>query len=279
MNPTTNSLLNSTNLSLENEDSPKKITKSDIKISSIWVRVSHSRLLKEFTLSITLVSIITVVIGSSGLLIIPLVISILALRVLCNKKIRYEASILHTALGNSTPTLGTEIISDKLSLGPIPLKNKQDHEKLLKVDTTLVLTLLEEFEWQLSSFFSEPLTPEDWTTLNQENPELRQFIIQTEDFNPVSFENIQKSVAEIHDEIEKNGHVYVHCKAGRGRSATAVICYLLKYGKSLHNLQEDLSSVTAAIEYVKTKRPIISINKRQRKAIINYFNIEILKKE
>ena len=44
--------------------------------------------------------------------------------------------------------------------------------------------------------------------------------------------------------------MYVHCKAGRGRSTTLVLCYLVSYGGYT---PED------ALEMVKGKRPQISL--------------------
>lgn len=77
----------------------------------------------------------------------------------------------------------------------------------------------------------------------------------------------------IKKEIHENpGHAFVHCKAGRGRSATVVICYLIKYGTSLHQIPaNELNSVQAAIAYVKARRPDININPRQYQAIVQFW--------
>nr|NGX33514.1 hypothetical protein [Candidatus Anoxychlamydiales bacterium] len=51
-------------------------------------------------------------------------------------------------------------------------------------------------------------------------------------------------------------NIYVHCTAGRSRSAMAVISYLVKYKKM---------DLTQAYRFVKSKRRIVLINYSQRK--------------
>jgi len=55
-----------------------------------------------------------------------------------------------------------------------------------------------------------------------------------------------------------NKSVYVHCKAGRGRSTTLVACYLMK-AKRL--------TPEEAYHYLKSKRPHILLAPRQWEAI------------
>jgi protein tyrosine/serine phosphatase len=245
-----------------------------IKIASVFDRVINCQLAEDVAVGVVVVFAATVTFGAIGLAAVPLVIAGLALRIIYNKQMRYEASIIPTALQKSTNTLGNEIIPNCLSLGPIPLKNKFDHYKLLDAGITFILTMLEDFEWESPSLFSEPMTPEDWRQLADHHlNDIEQKIIRTADFNPVALDDLKEAVESIRKEIQDNhGHVYVHCKAGRGRSATAVICYLLMYGNSYHKIYQDLSEVDEVIAYVKSKRPQININKRQYQAIVNFYN-------
>ena len=56
-----------------------------------------------------------------------------------------------------------------------------------------------------------------------------QLQLSTVDFNNApSQEMIQRGVAFIEEMNENEKTVYVHCKAGRGRSTTLVACYLMK---------------------------------------------------
>ncbi len=77
-------------------------------------------------------------------------------------------------------------------------------------------------------------------------PEYQKFRIEqlwlpTIDFNPPSLEDVERGVGFIQKFAEKNQSVYVHCKAGRARSATVVICWLYKYrGMDILKAQQHL---------------------------------------
>ncbi|XP_058784942.1 phosphatidylglycerophosphate phosphatase PTPMT2-like, partial [Vicia villosa] len=57
---------------------------------------------------------------------------------------------------------------------------------------------------------------------------------------------------------------YVHCKAGRGRSTTIVLCYLVEYKHM---------TPTAALEYVRSRRPRVLLAPSQGKAVQSYNNL------
>ena len=52
----------------------------------------------------------------------------------------------------------------------------------------------------------------------------------TDIFEAPSQEMLEEGVDFIFKNVQSNGKVYVHCKAGRSRSATLVGCYLMKAG-------------------------------------------------
>jgi atypical dual specificity phosphatase len=62
--------------------------------------------------------------------------------------------------------------------------------------------------------------------------------IPTIDFTPPSIEDLRTAVAFMHAQIAKGRKVYVHCKAGRGRSATVVMCYLISKGMTANAAQK-----------------------------------------
>jgi len=49
------------------------------------------------------------------------------------------------------------------------------------------------------------------------------------DFTPPSLHDIEEAADFLHQVVEGGGTAYVHCKAGRGRSASVVMGYLIKY--------------------------------------------------
>lgn len=146
-------------------------------------------------------------------------------------------------------------ITPQIILGAIPLKNKGDLDRLVNQEKiSAVLTVLQPFEWQTKGLFSVPVTPADWQAHGI--PHLQ--IVAT-DLEPLTQEQIEQGVEFIHQQVKQGKRVYVHCKAGRGRSASIVVCYLLKYG--------DFATVDEAIAFVQQRRRQISINAEQRVSI------------
>ncbi|KAB2618433.1 dual specificity protein phosphatase DSP8 [Pyrus ussuriensis x Pyrus communis] len=87
-------------------------------------------------------------------------------------------------------------------------------------------------------------------------------VIPTRDylFAP-SFVDIDRAVEFIHENASCGEVTYVHCKAGRGRSTTIVLCYLVKY-KNM--------TPSAALDYVRSRRPRVLLAPSQWKAVLEY---------
>lgn len=74
-----------------------------------------------------------------------------------------------------------------------------------------------------------------------------------------TLEELHRGVAFISEHIKREGKpVYVHCKAGRGRSTTLVLCYLVSTG---------LMDVDAAWSLVLSKRPQVCLAAAQWAAV------------
>lgn len=56
-----------------------------------------------------------------------------------------------------------------------------------------------------------------------------QLWLPTVDFNPPTFDDVSRGVEFIKKHASLGEKVYVHCKAGRARSATVVICWLVRH--------------------------------------------------
>jgi atypical dual specificity phosphatase len=85
--------------------------------------------------------------------------------------------------------------------------------------------------------------------------------LETVDFQPPSLENIRRGLDVIYQVKARGNSVYLHCKAGKGRSTVVAACYLIKD----RNL-----SVGEAIDFLRSKRPQISINKFQRQRVTEF---------
>ncbi|MCD7455312.1 hypothetical protein HAX54_027852 [Datura stramonium] len=84
-------------------------------------------------------------------------------------------------------------------------------------------------------------------------------VIPTRDylFAP-SFVDINRAVDFIHRNASSGLTTYVHCKAGRGRSTTVVLCYLVEYKHM---------TPTEALEFVRSRRPRVLLAPSQWKAV------------
>lgn len=99
--------------------------------------------------------------------------------------------------------------------------------------------------------------------------EIDHLVIATRDylFAP-SLVDIYQAVQFIHKNASCGCTTYVHCKAGRGRSTTVVLCYLVQYKQMA---PED------AYNYVKAIRPRVLLASSQWQAVQNYYHLNVKK--
>ncbi len=87
---------------------------------------------------------------------------------------------------------------------------------------------------------------------------IEQFHMPTTDFTHPALADIKKAVEFIQTHVAKGETVYVHCKAGRARSATVALCWLMKYrqlsGREAQNL---LLSKRPHVLPVVYERPVV----------------------
>ncbi|KAL7588562.1 hypothetical protein Lser_V15G38887 [Lactuca serriola] len=134
-----------------------------------------------------------------------------------------------------------------LLLGAVPFP--KDVPRLKQLDVGGVITLNEPYE---------TLVP---TSLYRAY-DIEHLVIPTRDylFAP-SFVDIDLAVNFIHKNASHGKTTYVHCKAGRGRSTTIVLCYLVEYKQM---------TPASALEYVRCRRPRVLLAPSQWKAVQEY---------
>ncbi|GFO45835.1 protein tyrosine phosphatase, mitochondrial 1 [Plakobranchus ocellatus] len=76
-----------------------------------------------------------------------------------------------------------------------------------------------------------------------------------------TLEQLEQAVKFILSERDKQNSVYVHCKAGKTRSATVAACYLMQ----LHAWD-----VSTAVAFIEKKRPVIWLRDKQMKSLHSY---------
>ena len=150
-------------------------------------------------------------------------------------------------------------INDDIYIGAVPFDG-QEKEIIKQIGTDgHVLSIMRKFENNYNGLFIKTVTPKKWEKLK-----IVQKQIESPDFLPLSQHKIIQAVEYIHNIVDINKKkIYVHCKAGHGRSVIAVICYFIKH----RNMEVD-----EGIKFIKNKRPCININDDQKKCIVEYKN-------
>ncbi|KAI4327158.1 hypothetical protein L6164_019653 [Bauhinia variegata] len=140
-------------------------------------------------------------------------------------------------------------VDEFILLGAVPFP--VDVPRLKELGVRGVITLNEAYE---------TLVP---TTLYHAHG-IEHLVIPTRDycFAP-SLRDICHAVDFIHENAMSGRTTYVHCKAGRGRSTTIVICYLVHY---------KLMTPDSAYDYVKSIRPRVLLASSQWKAVHEYYH-------
>lgn len=143
-------------------------------------------------------------------------------------------------------------LSDQIYLGAIPLKNWNHVEKISALGVNAILSIIEEHELK-NQPFAKPVKTDDW-----EKRKMQVLKISSPDLEPVELKKMAQAVQFVLEQVQSGNQVYIHCTAGRGRSASVAVCTLAK----LLGISPEQS-----IQLIKSKRPQLSLNKKQVEAI------------
>lgn len=164
-----------------------------------------------------------------------------------HKLVVFDVSNLYRSLTGSNGI--SRIGGTNIYLGPIPFSEHR-HELLGTVD--VVLAIVE--DWELDGTrLSRTVHPTEWKAHGVIFHQ-----VSVADHEPLTAGQMGDAMSLLQNALDANRTVYVHCKAGRGRSASVVIAYLMVK----HHV-----SFVAAEAYVRHWRPRISVNARQRGAV------------
>ena len=144
-------------------------------------------------------------------------------------------------------------VAQFILLGAVPFQS--DVPRLKELGVCGVITLNEPYETLVPSSLYKSYC-------------IDHLVIATRDycFAP-SMEAICQAVDFIHRNASLGKTTYVHCKAGRGRSTTVVICYLVQHKQM---------TPEAAYDYVRSIRPRVKLATTQWKAVLEYYHVKVL---
>jgi len=87
---------------------------------------------------------------------------------------------------------------------------------------------------------------------------IEQFSIPTTDFTHPRLADVQAAVEFVESHVQHGDVVYIHCKAGRARSATVALCWLVKYrGMTVEEAQLHLLKARPHINPHLHQRPVV----------------------
>lgn len=87
---------------------------------------------------------------------------------------------------------------------------------------------------------------------------IEQLRIPTTDFTHPRIEDVDKAVEFVQQHVSRGDSVYIHCKAGRARSATVALCWLMKYrGMTMQEGQEALLEARPHVNPRLTERAVV----------------------
>jgi protein-tyrosine phosphatase len=143
-------------------------------------------------------------------------------------------------------------VSTGVYLGAVPLRLFNHAQELKNLGIKHVLSIYEPFEMDY--------TNETWTDYG-----IQLHHIECEDYATLSPDMFNQAVGIINDAYHAQQPIYVHCKGGVGRSAMAVLAWMML---NLHDYQT--LTTTEAVHRLKQIRPQINPNYTQECGLNNY---------
>jgi len=143
-------------------------------------------------------------------------------------------------------------IDSKVILGALPFRSEYTKQLVEKEKLGGVVSMNEDYELQLFSHQTE-----GWKGLGVKFLQLP----TTDIFEAPDQAKLIKGVQFMNEFAPTDQSVYVHCKAGRTRSATLVGCYLM----TANNWSPE-----EAVEHMRSMRPHILLHRKQWDALREY---------
>jgi len=174
-----------------------------------------------------------------------------------------DSLIFHVSLGYNIVNHSEEThrwwdrITDNIVVGALPFHDRDHLNRLMQLENIRsVIILCREFEF--NPVLGKPVTKQDW-----ENQNVKVLHSPTQDFEAPTVEELYHCVTWINQQIEEDpkSSIYIHCKAGRGRSVALVVCFLIS---------NEGFTTDEAIQFIVSKRSHINMGTSQIEACHKY---------
>ena len=174
------------------------------------------------------------------------------------KSLVFEVMLLNNTLEESIGNFDWyNCVDDNLYLGALPL----EHQHLTKLADQLgikaIVSIVQQFEFHTYTLSGKAVTPEQWRERG-----ITQLVLDSPDYFPPSFDKLDAGADFLNKHLSMGTKCYCHCKSGKGRSASVVMAYFMKYkGEDPHT----------ALAKMQLKRPVVfSTGSSQMKNMIAY---------
>mmetsp|Transcript_32636 Transcript_32636/g.84273 ORF Transcript_32636/g.84273 Transcript_32636/m.84273 type:complete len:205 (-) Transcript_32636:1034-1648(-) len=133
-------------------------------------------------------------------------------------------------------------ITDNIYLGSAPFWFHVSN--LREMGITAVVNMCEEYSGPITTYKKHGI---------------RQYRVPSIDYIHPSLDEVQLAVDFLKKELENGGNVLVHCKSGKGRSATVVLCHLLDEDEegNIHEVYGVMKQQRRAIAKDLPHRPVV----------------------
>lgn len=174
------------------------------------------------------------------------------------KELIFEFMIAEHLIGKSMGVFDWfNEIDDGLYLGAIPLLKEHEDIIIKKININAIISIIEPYELLCSTVAGKPIQPQYWKERN-----IEQIFLHTPDFISPSFQILDKGADYINHQLNNQKKVYVHCKSGKGRSASLIAAYYVKYCR--------LTPEEAQFKIQSKRKVIFGSNSKQMKNIKEY---------
>lgn len=136
------------------------------------------------------------------------------------------------------------VVDDNLILGAIPIQEIHADE-LQRMNLSLVVSVVEPFELEAVTLGGRPISSEFWKKIGVDHR-----ILPSPDFAPPHIDVLANGAKLLDEYLREGKRVYVHCKSGRGRSASVVMAYFCRYryvGMDLPTIHSKLQARRKAV--------------------------------